>query len=89
MTIANALRWLRVDGDYNEPLVQALVDSLPGYIEVTTGMKPEQQAQEPLAETLSGFLLRLWYYGDHADVDKLQRTIKSLSAAVTMKVSRA
>lgn len=47
-----------------------------------------QQQVEPLVDTVSGFLLTLWYYGDHSDTDKLQRVIDSLLKAITLKVDR-
>ena len=85
MTLAEAKNVLRVDIDDNDALIQSLLAALPGYIELTTGLKEENQAAEPLVKTVSGFILMLWYYSDHADDVKLQRTIDSLLKAITLK----
>lgn len=89
MTLEQAKNILRVDGGDNDALVSSLLYALPDYIEVATGMDYNQQATEPLVDTVSGFLLTLWYYGDHSDADKLQRVIDSLLKAITLKVERS
>lgn len=89
MTLAEAKNILRVDGGDNDALVGSLLYALPDYIEVATGMGFTQQQAEPLVDTVSGFLLTLWYYGDHSDTDKLQRVIDSLLKAITLKVDRS
>nr|DAJ23030.1 MAG TPA: tail connector protein [Caudoviricetes sp.] len=89
MTLEQAKNILRVDGGDNDALVSSLLYALPDYIEVATGMDYNQQATEPLVDTVSGFLLTLWYYGDHSDADKLQRVIDSLLKAITLKVARS
>ena len=88
MTLQEAKNVLRIDTNDNDDLVQSLCDALPDYIEVTTGMTAEQQATEPLVQTVSGFLVTLWYYSDHADDVKLQRTIDNLLKCITFKVDR-
>lgn len=88
MTLTEAKNILRVDGGDNDALVSSLVAALPDYIEVATGMSYSQQTTEPLVDTVGGFLLTLWYYGDHSDADKLQRVIDSLLKAITLKVAR-
>lgn len=85
MTLAEAKAVLRVDTTYNDDLITSLLAALPGYIELTTGMKAADQAAEPLVKTVSGFILMLWYYSDHADDEKLNRTIDSLLKAITLK----
>lgn len=85
MTLQEAKDVLRVDNTENDTLIQSLIDTLPGYIEVSTGMAAGQQDNEPLVKTVSGFILRLWYYADHADDIKLQRTIDSLLKCITLK----
>ena len=89
MTLEQAKNILRVDGGDNDALVSSLLYALPDYIEVATGMDYNQQATEPRVDTVSGFLLTLWYYGDHSDADKLQRVIDSLLKAITLKVARS
>ena len=78
---------LRVDGTENDDIITALVQSLPDYIEVTTGMKKADQITEPLVDTVCGFIIRVWYYADHADDVKLQRTIDNLLKCITLKAN--
>lgn len=87
ITLQEAKDVLRVDGDDNDTLIQSLINSLPGYIEVQTGMTEAQQITEPLVKTVSGFILTLWYFSDHADDLKLQRTIDNLLKSITLKVT--
>lgn len=85
MTLTEACNYLHVDEGTNDDLINALILALPGYIEVTTGLKEENQASEPLCDTVSGFLLTQWYYADHADDQALTRTINALLKAITLK----
>lgn len=85
MTVEQAKNVLHVDGNDNDALITGLVSTLPDYIELTTGLKAEDQANEPLVETVSGFLLVLWYYSDHTDDIKLNRTIANLLNCITLK----
>lgn len=88
LNLTDALNVLRLDSGANDALVGSLLDAIPRYIEVTTGMSIEQQEIEPLVDTVSGFLLTLWYYSDHTDDVKLQRTIDNLLKCITLKVRR-
>ena len=88
ITLKQACNILHVDEGNNDELINSLITAIPGYIEITTGMNPEQQATEPLADTVGGFLLTLWYYPDHTDDSKLQRTIDNLLKCITLKVKR-
>lgn len=88
LTLEQACNILRVDVGNNDELIQSLIGAVPDYIEVTTGMSKEQQEGEPLVNTVSGFLLTLWYYADHADDVKLQRTIDNLLKCITLKARR-
>ena len=47
-------------------------------------MDRQRQAEEPLAYTVSKFILQLWYNAEQADSEKLQRTIDGLLKALTM-----
>lgn len=87
LSVAKAKTILRVDGTDNDALIQSLVEAVPDYIELTTGMKKTDIAAEPLADTVGGFLVTLWYYSDHADDVKLQRTIDNLLKCITLKAN--
>lgn len=79
---------LRIDGTDNDEIIGSLLETLPGYIEVTTGMTKGQQETEPMVNTVSGFLLKLWYNAEQTEAEKLQRTIDSLLKCITLKVKR-
>lgn len=78
---------LRVDGTENDVIITALVEALPDYIEVQTGMSKQDQTTEPLVDTVCGFIIRVWYYADHADDVKLSRTIDNLLKCITLKAN--
>ena len=85
MDLQTAKDVLRIDGNDNDALISGLAAAIPDYIELTTGMSASQQENEPLCETVGGFLLQLWYFSDHADDTKLQRTIDNLLKCITLK----
>jgi len=85
MTLNDACAVLRVNPGDNDELINSLLDAIPDYIEVTTGLSSYAQSTEPLVDTVSGFLLKLWYFGDHADDVALKRTIDSLLKALAIK----
>ena len=85
MTLAEACNFLHVDQGSNDQLITDLLSALPGYIEVATGLKAEDQSAEPLVDVVSGFLLTQWYYGDHAYDQALTRTIDAILKAITIK----
>ena len=87
MTLAEGLEVLHLDAGVQDALVTGLIEAIPGYIEETTGMTAEAQAAEPLAKTVAGFLLVLWYNRDHADDVKLQRVIDNLLKCIRLKVA--
>ena len=88
LSLEGAREWLRIDGTDNDPIIQSLLDTIPGYIEITTGMTFSQQIREPLAGMAAKFILQLWYNAEQADSEKLQRTIDGLLKALTVKVRK-
>ena len=85
MTLFEACNLLHVNEGDNDELIESLVDALPDYIELTTGLKTTDQGGEPLVDVVGGFLLTQWYYADHADDQALTRTIDALLKALTLK----
>lgn len=85
LTLDKAREWLRIDGTDNDDIIVGLLNAVPGYIEVTTGMTPSQQIEEPLAEAAGKFIVQLWYNAEQTDSEKLQRTIDGLLKALTVK----
>lgn len=88
VSISTAREWLRIDGADNDAIIQGLLDAVPGYIEVATGMTPEQQGVEPLADTVCKFLLTLWYNAEQSEAERLQRCIDNLLKALAVKVPK-
>lgn len=83
LSLSEARDYLRVDGTDNDGVISPLLLAIPDYIETTTGMSADQQAIEPLADTVGKFLLALWYNAEGTETEKLERTINSLLKALS------
>lgn len=89
LSLNEAREFLRIDDTDNDNIINALLEAIPEYIEVTTGMAMPQQNAEPLINTVSRFILQLWYNAEQSESEKLQRTIDSLLKAITLKTGRS
>ena len=85
MTVAEARDWLRLDNTDNDDIISSLLTGAVEYIELTTGLDAEEQATSTLAQTVTKYLLSLWYDPTQTDTDRLQRTIDSLLKVITAK----
>jgi len=85
VTLCMAREWLRVDGKDNDHIIVGLLDAVPSYIEAATGMDEGAQSMEPLADTVTKFLLTLWYNAEQSEADRLQRSIDNLLKALTVR----
>lgn len=74
---------LRVDGDDNDCVIIPFLETIPDYLEITTGYKANRGKYSPLAQTVAKFILQLWYNADGTDTEKLQRTIDNLLTALS------
>lgn len=75
---------LRIDGNDNDAIIEPLIEAIPAYLEATTGYVPAAgEVYSPVALTAGRFLLQLWYYGESAETDKLQRVIDCLLKALS------
>ena len=83
-TIEEARDILRIDGSDNDAMIFALLSAVPPYLEATTGYTAADGEYSP-----GRFLLQLWYYGDNAETDKLQRVIDSLLKALSAERAQA
>jgi len=81
-TVNEARDILRLDGSDNDEQIIALVEAIPPYLEAATGYVPRGY-YSPVARAAGRFLLQLWYYGENADTDKLNRVIDSLLKALS------
>ncbi|EOP82973.1 hypothetical protein IGM_05168 [Bacillus cereus HuB4-4] len=84
ITMEEARDALRVDGEDNDVIIIPLLESIPSYLEVTTGRTWEDTPVHPLAQTVTKFLLQLWYDPQDQDSERLKRTIDNLLAALTV-----
>ena len=73
---------LHLDGGDNDAQVMALIEALPPYLYHTTGYQATGE-YSPVAKTAARFILWQWYYGESADIDKVQRVIDCLLKALS------
>jgi hypothetical protein len=85
LTLQQARDYLRIDGADNDEIISALLEAIPSYIEVSAGMTPADQYDEPMIDTVSRFIISLWYNAEQSEAEKLQRTIDGLLKAITIK----
>ncbi len=81
--IAEARDILRIDGDENDLIIESLIEAIPDYLKAATGYVPAAGVYSPVARTAGQFLLQLWYFGENADTEKLQRVIDCLLKALS------
>ena len=84
LDIQEARAALRVDGDYNDEIINPLIEALPSYLEIKTGVNWDEDNQtHELAKTTGKFVLQLWFDPQTQDSERLKRTIDNLLAALT------
>lgn len=82
--IEEARDTLRVDGQDNDPIILPLLESIPSYLEATTGRTwLDDDKVHPLAQTVTKFILQLWFDPQGQDSVRLKRTIDTLLVALT------
>ena len=85
LSLDEAREWLRIDGTDNDRIISGLLQAAPGYIEVATGMDETAQLNEPLVDTVTKFLLILWFDAESSQAERLQRVIDNLLKTITVK----
>lgn len=85
MTLELAKDILRIDEDWDDERITAIINILPHYIFERTGYPIDKQASEPLCELLEQFLLRDFYLPDEPN-STIGYTIKSLLTTLKIKV---
>ena len=83
ITIEEARNALRIDGDYNDEIIEPLIDAIPNYLYITTGRDWLDKPVQPLAQTTAKFILQLWFDPQTQDSERLKRTIDSLLVSLT------
>ncbi|MCX7843244.1 MAG: head-tail connector protein [Clostridia bacterium] len=89
LSLDEAREILRIDGTDNDNIITSLVEAIPDYITLTTGIKPEEMSGIPLVKTVAKFILQFWYNAEQSDGDRLQRTIDSLLKTLSLMASRS
>ncbi len=86
LTLQEAEDALRIDSGDNDTIVQALIDSLPDYLQATTGSTWEDNTATgyQLAKTCAKFIIKLWYNDDIADADKFQTIIDGMLGTLSV-----
>lgn len=85
LTIQEARDILRIDGSDNDVIITPLLEAIPAYLEVSTGRAWDTDSPiHPLAQTVTGFILQLWFDGQGPDTERLKRTIDGLLTALTV-----
>lgn len=74
---------LRIDGEEFNSILYPLLESIPSYLEATTGRTWEDETVHPLAQTAAKFILQLWFDPQGHDSERLKRTIDNLLTALT------
>lgn len=82
VSLDDARDWLRIDGGDNDATIQALLHAAPEYIEAATGVGSDVQLSE-LCDMATRYLLTLWYYGESADAERIQRIVDSLLKSIS------
>lgn len=88
VTLESIKEFLRIDTDYEDALLTSMIDSAVEYIKVATGLTAEEQAAEPLCNTVQKFIVANWHEnranGGNMEVNS---TILSLLKAIKAKAS--
>lgn len=85
LTLEEAKEFLRVDGEDNDLIITSILEGIPSFIELSTGINEEVQLKEPMVKQVTKFILSLWYHAEQSDSDKIQKVIDSLLKAIKYK----
>lgn len=68
---------LRIDGTDSDTIIQSMLDSLPDYLEATTGSRWEDDKAPgyQLAKQCAKFILQLWYDPSTQDAARLSNVV--------------
>lgn len=84
ITIEEGRNALRIDGDFNDDIIEPLIQSIPDYLYLTTGRDwDDGEKSNALAQTTAKFILQLWFDPQTQDSERLKRTIDGLIVSLT------
>lgn len=86
LTLDEARDALRVDGKDNDAIIESMLDSLPDYLQVTTGSSWQdgKAAGYQLAKQCAKFIIQLWYNPSTQDTVRLQAVIDRLLGTLSV-----
>lgn len=85
LSINEARDTLRIDGNDNDDIIDALIQAIPSYMETATGVDWNKTDEpHPLAQTTAKFILQLWFDPQTQDSERLKRTIDNLLTSLTV-----
>lgn len=89
LTIDEVRQALRLDGTENDPIIQSMLDSLPDYLEVTTGSRWEDGTAPgyQLAKQCAKFILQLWYDPGASEAARLSNAVDSMLGTLKLWAS--
>lgn len=87
ITLAEGKDLLRIDQSNtdNDSVITSLIEAIPDYIELQTGLNATAQLTNKQCKVVAGFILNLWYFSESADDQKLTRVINSLLKCITLQ----
>lgn len=84
ITIDEARDTLRLDGMENDYIIASYLESIPSYLEASTGKDwSADDPVHPLAQTVTKFILQLWYNPQGPDSVRLKQAIDGLLTTLT------
>ena len=88
LTLQEARDALRIDGTDNDTIIQSLMDSLPDYLQMTTGStwSDNTAAGYQLAKRCACFILQLWYDPSAQEAAQLQTVIDRMLGTLQVMV---
>lgn len=89
LTLDEARDALRIDGTDNDTIIQSLMDSLPDYLQMTTGSTwgDSTAAGYQLAKRCACFILQLWYDPSAQEATQLQTVIDKMLGTLQVMVN--
>lgn len=87
MTLDEAKIFLRVDENYDDDRILALMAGAKAYIAESTGLSQDLQDAEPLCKVAMEFCLRHWYEPTNEITFYTERALESILKAIKAKYS--
>lgn len=89
LSLDEARDTLRLDGTDNDKIIQSMLDSLPDYLQATTGSRWEDDKAPgyQLAKQCAKFILQLWYDPGASEAARLSNAVDSMLGTLKLWAS--